>query len=699
MKRLKTIYRAFLVLLIISACTEEDRGLDFLGNIPAPSNVAAVYNLTQDNSGLVTIIPTADGATAFDIFFGDNSPEEKGIEAGKNVQHTYAEGTYQVKIIAYNSKGDTAEATQELVVSFKAPENLVVTLENDATKSKQVNITANADFAATYEFYSGETGVTQPVITANIGDAIAYQYKDPGTYSIKVVAKGAAIATTEYAVDFEVTEISAPIASAPTPPNRGPVDVISIYGDAYTNVAGTDTFPDWNQASQGSSWAEFDLNGDKMLQYINLSYQGIQIGAAQDVSNMEFIHLDVWTKDVEKIETSLISVTNGEKPVWSDLKLNEWTSIDIPISAFTNQGLTVADIHQLKFAAEQPWPNGTVFIDNIYFWKTPSAPSVLTGTWKVAAEAGSLKVGPTPGSGDWWSIDDAGVAARGCYYDDEYVFESDFTFKNVLGNDTWLEGWQGASPDACGTPVAPHDGMSAATFVHDATNNKVTVTGNGAYLGLPKVNNAGELPNVAVPTSITYDITLSNNNTEMEVIIEAGSGVFWTYKLVKDTTITTTPIDGTWKVAAEAGSLKVGPSPGSGDWWSIDDAGVAGRACYYDDEYVFRPGGVFGNILGNDTWLEGWQGASPDACGTPVAPHDNSGSATFTFDAATNKLTLNGAGAYLGLPKVNNDGELPNVAVPNSITYDVTLSNNNTEMELVIEAGSGVFWTFKLIKQ
>jgi hypothetical protein len=30
-----------------------------------------------------------------------------------------------------------------------------------------------------------------------------------------------------------------------------------------TDVAGTDYFPDWGQAGQGSSWAEFDLNGDK----------------------------------------------------------------------------------------------------------------------------------------------------------------------------------------------------------------------------------------------------------------------------------------------------------------------------------------------------------------------------------------------------------------------------------------------------
>jgi hypothetical protein len=42
---------------------------------------------------------------------------------------------------------------------------------------------------------------------------------------------------------------------------------------------------------------EFDLNGDKMLNYIKLSYQGIALadGKTINVSSMEFIHMDVWT--------------------------------------------------------------------------------------------------------------------------------------------------------------------------------------------------------------------------------------------------------------------------------------------------------------------------------------------------------------------------------------------------------------------
>ncbi|CAM1365799.1 surface glycan-binding lipoprotein precursor [Tenacibaculum litopenaei] len=382
MRKIKLLYRIFTVLIVISACTDIDE-LDLLNSIPVPTNVAAVYDITQDNTGLVTITPTAEGANSFKVYFGDATAQPATVEAGKNVQHTYAEGNYKVKIEAFNVKGDKAEKEQDLIVSFKAPQNLKVTLENDQAVSKQLNITATADFATMFEFYSGETGVNQPVATANIGETVKYQYQNAGKYNVRVVAKGAAIATTEFTQEFDVTAIVQPIASAPTPPSRNAADVISIYSSVYTDVSGTNTFPDWGQGGQGSSWKEFDLNGDKMLQYINLSYQGIQFGSRQDVSGMEFLHLDVWTADVDKLETSLINVTSAtpsattEKPVTKDLTKDAWVSLDIPISEYTAQGLSVNEILQLKFVGT-PWASGTVFIDNIYFWKTPAVPNNVT---------------------------------------------------------------------------------------------------------------------------------------------------------------------------------------------------------------------------------------------------------------------------------------------------------------------------------
>ena len=430
--------------------------------------------------------------------------------------------------------GAKTEATQTLIVSLKAPEDLVVTITNDLAVSKKVNVTAKAKYATMFDVYFGEAGNTTPV-SANIDQTASYTYSKAGVYTIKLVAKSAAIKTTEYTTSFTVTAILQPVASAPTPPSRQAANVISIYGSAYTNVAGTNYFPDWGQGGQGSSWSEFSLNGDKMLNYIKLSYQGIALAdnVSVDVSGMEFIHLDVWTADAQKIETSLISKTNGERPVVKDLVANEWTSIDIPISAFTSQtGFKVADIFQLKFLGT-PWAKGTVFIDNIYFYKAATASTGLTGTWKVAAEPGSLKVGPSSGSGEWFSISAGQIAERACFYDDTFVFSSNGTFKNVLGTDTWIEAWQGIAKDACGAPVAPHNGPSGATYLYDEVAKTLTITGSGSYIGIPKAVNAGELPKVAVPNSIVYKVNLTDNNNTMNVVIESGPGVFWSYKLVR----------------------------------------------------------------------------------------------------------------------------------------------------------------------
>lgn len=271
---------------------------------------------------------------------------------------------------------------QEVLVSFRAPENLVVTITNDLVVSKKVNVTATADFALYYDVYFGEAGKPDPV-QANNGATVSYTYQEAGVYTIKVVSKSAAIQTTEFTEDFEAKIVSSPSASAPTPRSRQAGDVISLYGSKYTSVAGTNFFPDWGQAGQGSSWAEYDLDGDKMLNYIKLSYQGIALAdnTSIDVSDMEFLHMDIWTADLPQIETSLISATDGEKPVVKNLTTGQWTSVEIPISAYTSQGLTVADIFQLKLVG-MPWATGTVFIDNIYFYKKAAESIMLPLTFE-----------------------------------------------------------------------------------------------------------------------------------------------------------------------------------------------------------------------------------------------------------------------------------------------------------------------------
>lgn len=155
----------------------------------------------------------------------------------------------------------------------------------------------------------------------------------------------------------------------------------------------------------------------------------------------------------------------------------------------------------------------------------------LNGTWKMSPQAGAFGVGPNQGDTSWFANNNADITTRACFFDDLYVFNNDGTFSNVLGAQSWIEGWQGGS-DACGAPVAPHNGSNPATWSHNTTNGTVTLSGVGAYLGLAKAYNGGELTTPsAAPASITYKITSLTTNL-MTLDLQIGGG-WWRYILEK----------------------------------------------------------------------------------------------------------------------------------------------------------------------
>ena len=321
----------------------------------------------------------------------------------------------------------------------------------------------------------------------------------------------------------------------------------------------------------------------------------------------------------------------------------------------------------------------------------------LAGTWKLAPVEGAFKVGPNPDDGSWWQNSVADLTTRACLFDDEYVFNADGSFQNVLGADTWLETWQGVTAEACGAPVAPHDGSAAATYSHDASANTLTITGLGAYLGIAKAITGGELSveGTAVPESRTYDVHPTDDGS-LKLSISTGGG-YWTFTFVKEPE--GFQLAGSWKLAPIEGAMKVGPNQDDGSWWQNSAGDVTTRACLFDDEYVFNADGSFQNVLGADTWLETWQGVTAEACGAPVAPHDGSAAATYSHDASANTLTITGLGAYLGIAKAITGGELSveGTAVPESRTFDVHPTDDGS-LKLSISTGGG-YWTFTFVKE
>ena len=327
--------------------------------------------------------------------------------------------------------------------------------------------------------------------------------------------------------------------------------------------------------------------------------------------------------------------------------------------------------------------------------KKPVSP--LAGNWKLDG-AGAAGVGPTAGSMEWWTADAAVVEARACWFDDRFAFGNDGSFANVMGEETWLEPWQGVDAEGCGAPVAPHDGSAPATFSYDEAASTLTITGKGAHLGLAKATNGAEISSPAsAPDSITYNIlTLTADGMNMTVSVEAGGGVWWTFNLAK---VLPSALAGNWKLDG-AGAAGVGPTAGSMEWWTSDAAVVEARACWFDDRFVLGDNGSFANVMGEETWLEPWQGVDAEGCGAPVAPHDGSAPATFSYDEAASTLTITGKGAHLGLAKATNGAEISSPgAAPDSITYNVlTLTADGMNMTVSVEAGGGVWWTFNLAK-
>jgi hypothetical protein len=148
---------------------------------------------------------------------------------------------------------------------------------------------------------------------------------------------------------------------------------------------------------------------------------------------------------------------------------------------------------------------------------------------------------------------------------------------------------------------------------------------------------------------------------------------------------------GDWVLDPVAAALAVGPTADNLTWWSNSAADVDTRACLFDDIWSFNEDGTFNIEMQGSTWLEGWQGVD-EGCGTPVAPHDGSNPATYSYDEVAQTVTVVGDGAFLGLAKVHNTGEDGNPA-DDTITYNIVSVDENY-LVVNINFGPG-YWQFR----
>lgn len=259
--------------------------------------------------------------------------------------------------------------------------------------------------------------------------------------------------------------VTGPTVAAPAPPARDAADVISIYGDAYTNLAGTD-YPNWGQATIVS---EIQVEGNNTLKFAGLNYQGIQLASGQDVTGMQYLHLDFWSASSTALNIYLISPGPVEKAQTLTVPTTGWTSVDIPLSGFSPVDLT--DVFQLKFDG-----NGDIYLDNLYFYTEGGS----TATEPTAAA-------PAPPARDAANVvsvfSGAYTSLTGTDFNPNWGQSTVVTTVDVAGNSTLKY----ASFNYQGTSFASGQDLSGMQYLHidmwtaDATAVSVTpVNGSGS---------------------------------------------------------------------------------------------------------------------------------------------------------------------------------------------------------------------------
>jgi hypothetical protein len=274
-----------------------------------------------------------------------------------------------------------------------------------------------------------------------------------------------------------------PTSAAPTPPARVATDVISIYGGAYTPISGVNTNPNWGQ---NTVVTEVAISGDNALQYANFNYQGmdwVTLGSVQNISNMEYLHVDVWTNS--QAPNIFVISSGAEIPHPISSVTGSWQSLNIPVAGITGN---LTNAIQFKFDGGN---GGTIYLDNLYFWKTASAPGTpvigsLTIPAKFVGDAPFAITNPTSDSPGAFSFTSSNTAVA-----------------TIIGNMVTIVG--------AGSSTITANQAASAPYLAGSVSATLVVTG---------------APTVAAPTPPTrnaWDVISLFSNTYTNIAIDTWS--------------------------------------------------------------------------------------------------------------------------------------------------------------------------------
>jgi len=177
-------------------------------------------------------------------------------------------------------------------------------------------------------------------------------------------------------------ESSASLVAAPLP-TQAAANVISLFSNAYTNVP-VDFFNGYYEGSTTQT-SDIKLGDDDFKYYTDLNYVGIEFkNPAVNATNMNFLHLDIWTNNVavdnfqikirDRGSNGVIDTNvNTGGPIEDDKEIiytvtaseitsGQWLSIDIPLSG--DIASQKGNLAQIVFVGDIDF-----LLDNLYFYK------------------------------------------------------------------------------------------------------------------------------------------------------------------------------------------------------------------------------------------------------------------------------------------------------------------------------------------
>jgi hypothetical protein len=200
-----------------------------------------------------------------------------------------------------------------------------------------------------------------------------------GEGSVRAVGLGTAQVTARLGTVPAAGTIT--VAPTPSPPSAAPTptlpaaDVLSLFSNAYTNLA-VDT---WSASWDLADVADVQIAGNAAKKYTNLVYAGIEFTGAHvvDATAMTHFHVDVWAAAGTNFKVKLVdfgangafgggddrehelTFTSATTPAFTT---GGWSALEIPLSSFTNL-TTRAHLAQLILSGDP----GTAYVDNVYF--------------------------------------------------------------------------------------------------------------------------------------------------------------------------------------------------------------------------------------------------------------------------------------------------------------------------------------------